>query len=179
MGIGASRTASLVVATLLLSRPTRGLADGAGPPCIRSPGPDGETIDASLIPGRQVLTKRVTFHVGSNVLVVDHTVLDGEIGRFLAEQGAERFPEERKIRRGLRRALTRSIEVDGDHWLFSQPRLKYHLATVLERGAFDIRTSVAHVEAAYRVSWSLPWAKGRRFFTPTCELLFETLDRMY
>lgn len=160
------------------SCPAPALADEREPTCIRSPGPDGEKVSASLIASQLQPTRRVIFHFGKNALVVDHVVLDYEIDRFLREHGADRFPEERRARDGLRRAAARTNEVDGDRWLLKDParRLTYHLATVLERGAFEIRAGTLLVHGVYRISWSQAWARGRRFFTPTCEPLFEILD---
>lgn len=138
------------------------------------------TVNVSVLRGHRLTGKRVAFRLDDSTLVVNYTALDHVIARFLDKNGAHRFPYERQVRKRLRAALATGDTVVAEKWLPEDPegRIGYHLASMLEKGQFEIWRGDKLELSVYRVQITTEIDSSRVFELLDCQELLATLDWM-
>jgi hypothetical protein len=187
----------LMALAVLASRgPVACATENAEPTCLaraRAHLP-GQTM-ATFVRGGTVGHKRLLFRRGDVHLVIDFEVFELTTQDFLKDQGAERFREEGNLLRRFAQAMRSRDEVQADFLVRSnleQERLDFLLASVLDRGAFLIRSVLPNSTKALatfrpsadlilRLDYSyecgdLCGTGGRVFFTDACQQLVAVTD---
>jgi hypothetical protein len=150
-------------------------------------------VTTTTIAGRAIRGKRLVVRRGDVTLVLDHATFEATTRAFLAENGDDRFPEEKSLLARFAEGLDRTHELEADP-IVSTDRLRdrfdYRLAEVLERGEFELRPATPSTAerptvngpgVLLRLEYShhcgnLCGSGGRVFVTDACQTVVEVMD---
>jgi hypothetical protein len=149
---------------------------------------ESQSLTATPIKSRPIGAKRLLFHRGDIVLVVDYAVLRSKTVAFMEAQGAWAHASEEKLLGVLDDQLDQANElvIDEAESPATWSLLEYHIAEVLEVGAFELRApgrAIRPAQLILKVDWSYYCgpecaARGRVFVTEDCRQLLDVTDML-